>query len=226
MIDPVTMSIDAVASGSPTAAGLVFAAGMLTSFGPCVAPRYIAITAIANASKRPILTIAAFVAGLVGAYVALGFAAGLLGSLWSLSSVIDVALAASLLAGGVFTLVRARPATSAVACMHADTHTKPLSDGTLGGTALVGAATALVISPCCTPVVAAIVATSGAIGKPALGAWLLALFALGHAVPLLFSGVLGSFVMRRFAILTVSQAPAIVAGTLMLALGCYYAVLV
>jgi len=204
---------------------LVFAAGMLTSFGPCVAPRYIAVTAIANASRRPVITIGAFVAGLVAAYVFLGFAAGLLGQLWSLSSLIDVALAASLVAGGIITLIRARPAAHAT-CSHDGINAKPLSDGSAGGTFLIGAATALVISPCCTPIVAAIVATSSAIGKPALGAGLLALFALGHAVPLLFSGVFGSFVMRRFAVLTVSQAPSIVAGTLMLALGCYYAVLV
>jgi cytochrome c biogenesis protein CcdA len=224
MIDATAMSISAVTSHSSVAFASVFAAGILTSFGPCVAPRYLAVTAMANASSRPALTIAAFIAGLTGAYVVLGFAAGLLGSLWSISSVIDIVLAASLVLGGVVTLFRAREPQATSACSHV--HKEPHFGGSVGGTALVGAATALVISPCCAPIIVAIVATSSAVGTPGTGAALLAAFALGHAVPLFFSGVAGSLVMRRFARLTVSQAPAIIAGTLMLALGCYYAVLV
>jgi cytochrome c biogenesis protein CcdA len=223
MIDATAMSINAVTSHSQLAFASVFAAGVLTSFGPCVAPRYLAVTALANASSRPALTIGAFLVGLTGAYVVLGFAAGLLGSLWSISSAIDLVLAASLLLGGAFTLVRARAPQAHSACTHV--HENAPFKGSFGGTALVGAATALVISPCCAPIIVAIVATSSAVGTPAAGAALLAAFAVGHAVPLFFSGVAGSFVMKRFARFTVSQAPAIIAGTLMLALGCYYAVL-
>jgi cytochrome c biogenesis protein CcdA len=225
MIDPTAMSISAITAHSPASIVLVFAAGVLTSFGPCVAPRYIAVTAIANATRRPTVTIAAFLCGLVGAYVALGFAAGLIGSLWSLSSVIDGVLAATLLFGGAMTLIRARTHQHhEQSCSPNDSQAR--SDGSFGGTALVGAATALVISPCCAPIVVAIVATSTAVGKPAMGAALLAVFALGHALPLLFSGAFSSLLMRRFARLTTAQAPAIIAGSLLLALGCYYAVLV
>jgi cytochrome c biogenesis protein CcdA len=223
MMDATAMSISAVTSHSPLALASVFAAGVLTSFGPCVAPRYLAVTAMANASNRPALTIGAFLAGLTGAYVVLGFAAGLLGSLWSISSSIDIVLAVSLLLGGSFTLVRARAPHASGTCAHI--RSKARLEGSIGGTALVGAATALVISPCCAPIIVAIVATSSALGTPVAGAALLAAFALGHAVPLFFSGVAGSFVMQRFARFTVSQAPAVIAGTLMLALGCYYAVL-
>lgn len=219
----------AAGSGSPLAIGLVFLAGTITSVGPCVAPRYVAIAAIVNGYRRPIVPTAAFIAGLVCAFVALGFGAGLLGSTAASSTIIYGSLALGLLCGGLVTLVRAAAPQTRAECCTADRHHAPASSPrdsrTLGGVFLLGAASAFVVSPCCTPVVATIVATSAAIGKPGFGMILLVSFALGHALPLFFAGSIGSIVQRLMRGRVPAQASAIVAGTLMLALAAYYGIL-
>jgi cytochrome c-type biogenesis protein len=224
MIDPLDATLRAVTLQSPAALGLVFLAGVVTSIGPCIAPRYVAIAAIVGRDRRPIVPTLAFVLGLIGSYVALGFAGGLLGTVWSLSSTIYVVLAAGLIGSGCIALARAVPSDPIAQCC-----ARPTPAGgaqrSLGAIFLLGAASAFVLSPCCMPIVAAIVATSTAIGKPLLGAALLLSYAAGHALPLLFAGGLGS-VVRRFVPRAMSgQGPAIVSAVLMLALGIYYAVL-
>ena len=214
----------ALTSRSPAAVGLVFLAGVLTSIGPCIAPRYIAIAAIVNSDRRPIVPTLAFVLGLISAFVALGFVAGLLGALWSLSNAIYVVLAIGLIGGGCLMLVRAVPNRTAV---HACTaHGAPRdAHRSLGAIFLLGATSALVISPCCTPIVAAVVATSTAIGKPLVGVGLLFSFAAGHSLPLFFAGNIGALVQRMIPHYVTAQAPAIIGAVLMLALGIYYGVL-
>jgi cytochrome c biogenesis protein CcdA len=109
MIDPLAASLLAVTSRSPAAFGSVFTAGLLTSVGPCIAPRYVAIAAIAGHDRRPIVPTLAFVGGLIGAFLALGFAGGAFGALWPQSNTIDIVLAVALIAGGCHALVRAEP---------------------------------------------------------------------------------------------------------------------
>ncbi len=217
MIDLLGAGLQATAARSPLAYPLVFAAGLATSVGPCIAPRYVAVAALANAARRPQRVIAAFVAGLTGAYVALGLAAGALGALWSASSAGYAVLAAGLATGGLLTLLRA------------DGHAHPAApvrrgSAGLGGTFLLGASSAFVVSPCCTPVVAGIAGLTVLGGRSGEGAALLVAFALGHALPLLAAGALGRHA-GALARCTSSAAPGIVAGTLMLALAAYYGVL-
>ncbi|MGD0473595.1 MAG: cytochrome c biogenesis protein CcdA [Candidatus Velthaea sp.] len=224
MIDPIAASLLALTAHTPTAFGLVFLGGVLSSVGPCIAPRYVAIAALAAHDRRPLVPTLAFVAGLIGAYVALGFGGGLLGTLWSSSSAIDIILAGALIAGGAYGLVRAEPHRH-IGEAHgtaAATRSQPRS---LGAIFLLGASSALVVSPCCTPLLAAVVATSTASGEPLLGAVLLALFGAGHALPLLFTGQIGALVTRWTPNVFRGQGPAIVSAVLMLALGMYYAVL-
>jgi cytochrome c-type biogenesis protein len=241
VIDVVGEGLRAAATRSALAYPLVFAAGLATSIGPCAAPRYVAVAALAHGARRPWAVMAAFASGVVGAYVALGLGAGMLGALWSASSTTYAVLAIALAAGGVVTLLR----TGSARCPHnADAHragnhhTAHHADGhstvaiakagprtSAGGTFLLGAASAVVVSPCCTPVLAAIGAATMASGPAANGAALLGAFACGHVIPILLAGALGthlSSMLRRWAD---SQAPAIVAGSLMLALAAYYGVL-
>ena len=278
MIDVLGESLRAVGTRSALAYPLVLGAGVLTGIGPCAAPRYVAVAALTHAARTPRTTLAAFTAGLVGAYVALGALAGTAGtaawgvaSLWSASPVVYALLATALLAGGVVTLIRARGDVATAVCaqrgaatslhaerdvtsthvgrashagpcahdhahtqarLHADARARDHAhavDGrgstTLGGAFLLGASSVLVVSPCCTPVVAAIAALTLATGRALDGVSLLAVFALGHVVPVALAGALGNRfagVLRR---VTASQAPAIVSGALMLALGAYYGVL-
>lgn len=220
MIDPIAASFLAISSRSPAAVGLVFAAGLITSIGPCVAPRYLAVAAFANGSRAWVPTLA-FVTGLFGAFVALGWSAALLGSVWASSRTIDIVLAVALAGGGIVTLVRA----SATADCDDRCRSRTRTPRSLGGILLLGAASALVVSPCCTPVVLTVVAASTAIGQPLLGVVLLAAFTLGHAAPLFLAGGMLSKLQRVLGARVPAQAPAIVAGTLLLALGAYYGVL-
>jgi len=217
MIDPIAASMDALVTGSPLAFAFVFLAGVITSVGPCVAPRYIAIASLATGATR-LRSSGAFVVGLISAYSALGFVAGLLGSLWSLSQYIDLLLACGLFVGGTQMLLSARPSDHTCA-------TRPTSVRSSGGPFLLGAASALIVSPCCTPVIATVVTTSTALGHPASGALLLGIFGLGHAVPLIFASLGTSQLTALFTRVGSSQAPAIIAGSLMIGLGCFYGVL-
>ncbi|HWT06236.1 MAG TPA: hypothetical protein VN224_10800, partial [Xanthomonadales bacterium] len=145
MIDAVSAGLHAVATRSPLACPLVFAAGAVTSIGPCAAPRYVALAALVNASRRPSRIVAAFVAGLVGAYVALGAAAGALGALWSASRLVYAALAIALAVAGLATLLRGGGASHA----HGNvSHDDAGARTSLGGTFLLGASSAFVVSPC------------------------------------------------------------------------------
>jgi cytochrome c biogenesis protein CcdA len=219
MIDPVALSIDAIARGDAARLPLVALAGAVTSLGPCVAPRYVAIAALLG-DRRRALTIAAFVAGMVTAYTTLGFGAGLLAQIAGHASSLYIALAVALAAGGLITLWRGS------SCDHAH-HTIRESDEPHRVSAVfsLGAASALVVSPCCTPILAAVVGMS-VDANPATRAELLAAFALGHAAPLFAVGTLGSLCARTFRRWNASPAPAVVSGALMIALGAYYGLLV
>lgn len=220
MIDPIAVSVDAIARGDAARVPLVALAGAVTSIGPCVAPRYIALAAVLGERHR-MLTVAAFVAGMLTAYLALGFGAGLLQQVAGHASALYVVLAAVLGAAGIWTLLRTP------ACDHAH-H----PDGTaarsnrLSAVFSLGAASAFVVSPCCTPVVAAVIGMTALDADPLSRAALLGAFALGHAAPLFFVGSVGSMLSRSHRFWNATPAPAIVSGTLMLALGLYYGMLV
>lgn len=219
MIDALGAALAAVAQRSALAYPLVFAAGAVTGLGPCAAPRYVAVAACAHAARRPWTIVAAFACGLAGAYVVLGSVAGALGAVWSVSGAAYAVLAAALAASGVVTLARARVGSHAHACAGSG------RGASLGGAFLLGASGALVVSPCCTPVVAAIAGLTLASGHGRDGIALLVTFACGHVAPVIAAGALGARLsagLRRFA---ASQAPPVVAGSLMLALAAYYGIL-
>lgn len=226
MIDLLGEALRAAGSGSSVAYPLCFAAGTVSSVGPCVAPRYIAVAALANGTRRRWWSIAAYIAGLVGAYTALGLSTGSLSGLWSSSRALYAVLAVALAASGIVTVVGARGGRGPHAHgTPANGYGAGVISGRLGGPFLLGIAGTLVVSPCCTPFVAAIAGFTMLSGHAATGATLLAAFACGHAVPLVFAGALGAPFTTLFARLSCAQAPKVVAGSLMLALGCYYGAL-
>jgi cytochrome c biogenesis protein CcdA len=221
MIDPVTLSVEAIARGDAARLPLVAFAGIVTSLGPCVAPRYIAIAALLGEGQRT-RTIAAFIAGMLTAYTALGFGAGLLVGLAGHASALYVALAAVLVLGGITTLLRG----SGCDHEHHGDDRAGARPQRLSAVFSLGAASALVVSPCCTPVVAAVVGMTAADASPLTRALLLGAFALGHAAPLFAVGSLGSLCARTFRTWHAGPAPAVISGSLMLALGAYYGLLV
>jgi cytochrome c biogenesis protein CcdA len=95
-----------------------------------------------------------------------------------------------------------------------------------GAAFFLGASFALVVSPCCTPLVLGILAYSSATGNAWYGSALLACFAVGHSVPLLAAagGTHGAgAILERCG---ARRAAGVLGAGLMLALAGYYAVLV
>ena len=215
MFDPVALALQSVALSRPAAFGLVFAAGVVTSIGPCMAPRLIAISSLSarGHGTKAYAAAGAFVAGLVVAYASFGLFASMLGEVSALSRWIYLCIAAGLAAGGVTTLMRQR------SCAHS------ASDSTIvapGAAFLLGGSFAFVISPCCTPLVVAILAYCTQMHNAAYGAGLLAVFALGHAVPVVALAGGTSVVVSALRRFNLDEAMRVVGGSLMLALCGYY----
>lgn len=219
MVDPIALSVQAVAHRSVLAPLLVLAAGVTSSFGPCVAPRFIALSACAAQARRPKIVLVAFLAGLIAAYGSFGLAASLLAGARLYSSTIYLIVAIGLSLGGLATIAHAAPGARGEEDAGA-------TEQTLGGVFLLGASFAFVISPCCTPLVAVILAYTSFVGLPLYGASLLSLFALGHALPIVLYGIVSVRVSRALRRFCLSQAVGVISGALMIGLGGYYALLV
>jgi cytochrome c-type biogenesis protein len=215
-------SIAAISGRSVYAPPLVFAVGVASSIGPCVAPRFLALAACVTGSKNPTRTVLSFITGLVLAYILFGLTISLISNLQYLAPSIYGIVAASLLIAGIYTLVHARPAE---VCEHTD-HPVGSNLLTWWRTALFGASFAFVVSPCCTPIVIAILVWTAHTGSPVYGMSLLAVFALGHSTPLVAYGIAGGRFNALISRFRLDQAAAICSGTLMLALGAYYIVMV
>jgi cytochrome c biogenesis protein CcdA len=218
MIDPIAVAIDGVARGNIARLPLVVMAGALTSVGPCVAPRYVAMAALLR-GRRPYLTIATFVTGMLVGYAALGFGIGVLGALAVRASLLYLVLAVVLAIAGVRTLLHDPKCDHE----HGGTIVRPAR---LSGVFSLGAASAFVVSPCCTPVVAAIAGLAAFDGNAAARVTLLAGFALGHAAPLFLAAPGSALAARSFHAWNAGPSSAVVSGTLMIALGFYYGLLV
>jgi cytochrome c biogenesis protein CcdA len=219
MIDPVSVAVDAVMRGDATRLPLVMLAGIVTSVGPCVAPRYVAVAALLGEKGRT-LTVATFIGGMLAAYLALGFGVGVLGQVTGHASTLYLILALALVGAGCATLYRGPH------CDHAPDERRRSQPRRLSAVFSLGAASAFVVSPCCTPIVAAVLGMTAFDADPLARAALLGAFAIGHAAPLLLIGTFGTMCARTFRLWTASPAPAVVSGTLMLALGVYYGLLV
>ncbi len=219
MFDPVSQGLAAVSTRNASAPALIFAAGAVTSVGPCVAPRFIAVAGLAAGKSRrdTALLACAFVVGLTATYAAFGAVSSLLGRATQFSTFTYFGVAAALAFGGALTLWREEKT-----CRHARERT---ANASAGGALLLGASFALVLSPCCTPVVLGILAYTSSTGNAAYASALLACYAVGHALPIA-AVALG---MHRVTALlqrhSVRQAAAVVSGTLMLGLAGFYAVL-
>lgn len=218
-MDLYAQSVGAISGRSVYAPALVFAMGVASSVGPCVAPRFLALAACVTGNKNVTRTVTSFIGGLVAAYILFGLTISLISNLQLLASSIYVIVAAALVLGGIYTLWHAR---SNDLCDHPAGPTVL----TWWRTALFGASFAFVVSPCCTPFVIAILVLTARVGSPVFGMVLLGFFALGHAVPLVAYGLAGGRLNAMLSRFRLDQAAAIASGTLMLALGSYYVVLV
>ena len=218
MFDPFSQALRAVAAGSGYAFPLVFLAGAVSSIGPCVAPRFIAVAGLASHQERDraAISVCSFVAGLMAVYGSFGAAASLLGRVAHISTEVYVFVALTLAAGGIVSLWNDPRHTHCTA---------RFSARSWGAAFFLGVSFALVLSPCCTPLVLGILAYTSAAGDPLYGSALLACFALGHALPVfaVATGARGvGVILER---LVVRQAASVLSAAMMLALAAYYGVL-
>lgn len=220
-MDIVQVATQEAALRSAWAPVAAFCAGIATCFGPCVAPRFVAITGLVGGARgaQRWSRILAFVGGLCMSYIAIGLAASLLGRVALWSSAIYVVMAVLLAVMGLRTIL-APPSQTCANHLHEER-----SPASAGAALLLGASCAFVISPCCTPVVAALAGVSGAVGTLGFGVLLLGAFALGHAMPLVAVGTGTAAFERVLARHALATPVAIVSGALMLALAGYYALI-
>jgi cytochrome c biogenesis protein CcdA len=212
--DPVSAAISATAARSLWAPALAFVAGVVTSIGPCVAPRFVAVAALTTAGGTGRWRIvAALVAGLCVSYVAVGMAGGILARVSAISTYVYACASAACLAFGVRELLRSPSAPCARHCA-APSSSAPAF--------LLGASFALVTSPCCTPAIVVLGTLAATQASVAFGALTIAAYALGHALPLAAAG----FGWQRGAAWLPNQGSLqTVGGALMIALAGYYGVL-
>lgn len=163
------------------------------------------------------MLVCSIICGLVAAYACFGAVASLLAPILQYSSAVYLVLAVALAIVGVRTLWRGP--------QHRCAHGKTPENAGMGASFLLGASFAIVVSPCCTPLMAAILTYTSASGDPLYGSILLASFALGHAMPLAAVSAFAHKVTAAFSRMNLNDAAATVAAVLTLALAAYYAVL-
>jgi len=193
-----------------------FGAGLAASIGPCVAPRYLALAALVTDAdgRTRWARVAAFVSGLLLCYVALATAASLIGELVALSQAVYIGLAASFLVFGLRSIV-----VRAHHLPNTRHHCSP------GAAALTGGALGLVVSPCCTPTVAALAGVASLSGSPLASMALALAFAAGHVAPLALAGLGLRWIPRVTLNASLQRASSAISGGLSIAVACYYGLL-
>lgn len=212
-----TAALQGAGNASTAAPVLAFSAGAASSFGPCIGPRLLALTALCSQRHGAARWIVAgvFAAGLCAGYAIVATVAGAAGLASALSPAIYRALAVVALAGGFWTLAHR---TQSVCCRR-----EPAIGGGFGFFA--GLASAAVTSPCCGPIAAALAGVAAASAGPRYAAAIVLAFGLGHALPLAAIAA-GSVRLRgTVARVVAGGAGSTISGALMLAAGAYYAVL-
>lgn len=218
-MDVVESLLAALGHESPAAPALAYGAGVLTSAGPCLAPRVAAIAGMAARvpAERRVQLHLCFVGGLASAYALIAASVVLLARLTAASPYVYALLAAALCAYGIKSVLDTRGD-----CHH---ELRASAAPSLGCAFVVGAGYALIVSPCCTPVIAAIATAGSMAPSPVLAASVALMFGFGHASPVL----VGSLGVARLSGATRALAHrselSVVSGAVMIALGGYYGIL-
>jgi cytochrome c biogenesis protein CcdA len=192
-----------------------FMAGLTTSVGPCVAPRYLALASLVakTNTRQRWVRIMCFIIGLMLSYGLLATTAWLFGAILALSRFVYLGLALSFLVFGL------RALTTRESSSH------QCARSSAGSAVLTGGALGLVFSPCCAPVVgtmASVAAASGSLVAALAGTFA---FAAGHVAPLVAAG-LGLKIGDRLRFPPALEgAIGTIGAGLALALACYYGIL-
>jgi len=177
-------------------AALFFGLGLLLTFTPCVLPMLPIVSAIVvgeHATRtRAAAVSVAYVAGMALVYTALGVAAGLAGqglqaalqNAWVLGAFALLMVLLSLSMFGLYELQL--PASWH---HHLTQASNKLSGGQIVGAAVMGALSALIVSPCVTPALAGALAYIAQTGNATIGGAALLSLSVGMGVPLILVGM-------------------------------------
>ncbi len=172
--------------------------GLLLAFTPCVFPMIPILSGLLVGAGRPsavhgFLLSTAYVLAMASAYGLAGLVAGWSGAnlqvllqtplVLGFSAAIFVALALAMF--GLFELALPSSIVTRIA-------NRPVRGGSLGGAALLGFGSALVIGPCVTPPLAAAMLYAIDTGDAARGGAALFALGLGMGLPLLLAGTFGA----------------------------------
>lgn len=220
MFDPLAQGLAAVNARSAYAVPLAFASGLVSSIGPCMAPRFLAIAGLAAGKPRAkaLTLVFCFISGIVLVYAAFGAASSLFREATRFSTWTYGAVAVALAVAGVLALWRDEDC----GCRRPAGY---FASTGAGAAFLLGASFALVVSPCCAPLVVGILAYTSASGDALYSSLILACFALGHALPILAAAFGAHGAANVFQRYTVRASATVVSASLMLGLAGYYAVL-
>jgi cytochrome c-type biogenesis protein len=215
--DPIEVAATAVAGGAASAPALLVLAGLVSGIGPCAGVRGAALMSlISGESGGRRAAVGAFVLGVMSAYSLLALAAPLFAELSRESTILYVVLGFGLVASGIRSLWGQRHRCGA--------SPKP-GRRSVGAAFATGFASSAILSPCCTPLILCILTFQAQAGHPQTAAFLLAAFALGHAIPVVATTLLAAVPLRRFFTWAQGDSVAIVSGALQIGVGVFYAVL-
>lgn len=220
-MDVIAFAASQAALRTELAVPAAFSVGVITCFGPCVAPRLIAAISLAGGTvgaarwQRSVL----FALGVGCCSIATGVVTAALMRLASWSPLIYVGLAIAFSYFGVKTIL----APQHVHCDAGDGNRTNVSAGAIF---LLGCSFGLVASPCCTPIIAALAALASALsGDFWFGVAVVGAFVIGHTLPLLSAGLGAGSIDRLVTRHGLGMPVAVVSGALMVALAGYYALL-
>ena len=199
--------------------------GILSGLGPCAAPRILAMTGLThreNAGTAALL-LGAFVLGTTSVYAAIGSAATWATRLIDLSPYLYALAAIVLGIGGIRALLYdSHTCDRACSALH-----NRSSRRSIGSAFFFGGASASVASPCCTPLLFAMLASSSQADRPQTTVLLLAIFAIGSTVPAIAIATFASTITSRWKnlLVTHSRSFATAHAGLLLGIGAYYGIL-
>ena len=226
MIDAIAQSLkDAIGTGSVVALAFAFGGGILTGFSPCVLPFFPALigyvaknTAERDRPARQGLVLSLlFVVGFSSVFVLLGSGIAFLGSLFSLAN-----KTWNIIAGLVLIVVGLNFLNIIQLRLVPQINVSTSRLKGRYGAVLLGVLFGLVLTPCATPVVAAILTYAAAKGSTLFGAGLLLAYSLGHGVPLLAAGISTAFLTKATAFQKHRQRIEAASGIVFIGLGFYF----
>ncbi|WP_097461162.1 protein-disulfide reductase DsbD [Mangrovitalea sediminis] len=186
---------------------LFYLLGLGLTFTPCVLPMIPIITAIVGGHRHHshwgnFILCLSYVLGMAITYAAAGVITGLLGASFNLQAIMQEPWVLSVIAGLFVILALSSfglyELQLPAALRHRLTSTeRKLSGGHLGGTFLIGAVSALVVSPCVSAPLAGALVYISATQNAILGGLALFVLALGMGTPLVLVGVAGRRILPR-----------------------------